>query len=385
MKIVHIVPTFYPATYWGGPIYSVYGLCNALAGNPDVSLKVLTTDAASHNRNDAVEVMSFPMHYPNGYEVYFCQRLWGASFSPRMLMQLWPMIRYADVVHLTAVYSPPTIPTLLICRLLGKPVVWSPRGALQRWKGSTKPFVKKIWEKICNILIKQGKCVFHVTSESEASISLERMPKVIAKLIPNGVDIPENLPEKKWLPDEKLRLLFIGRLHPKKGIENLLRAIKILDDVSVNLSIYGSGDDDYTVSLHRLVCELELEDSVKFHGHVIGEEKMNAFMQSDLCVIPSYTENFGMVIAEALVHGIPVIASNGTPWKEIESQGCGLWIKNTPENIAKAINNIDRDLLSVMGSKGRTWIKNKFTWRFVASQIHELYETIIAEEHNVIK
>ena len=85
MKVVHVVPTFYPATYWGGPIYSVYGLCNALVKIPGVSLKVLTTDAASHSRNDSVHVSGFPMHYPEGYEVYFCRRLWGASFSPRRL------------------------------------------------------------------------------------------------------------------------------------------------------------------------------------------------------------------------------------------------------------------------------------------------------------
>jgi glycosyltransferase involved in cell wall biosynthesis len=385
MKVVHVVPTFYPATYWGGPIYSVYGLCNALVKIPGVSLKVLTTDAASHSRSDSVHVSGFPMHYPEGYEVYFCHRLWGASFSPSMLLKLWPMIRWADVVHLTAMYSPPTIPTLLICRLLGKPVVWSPRGALQRWDGSTKPLVKGVWERICNTLIKPGRCFFHVTSEVEATASVERMPKAIAKLIPNGVDVPEGLPDKTWLPDGKLRLLYIGRIHPKKGIENLLQAIKILDDESTTLAIYGSGDDVYTHSLHQLVCKLGLEQSVKFYGHVVGKEKMKAFMQADLCVVPSFTENFGMVIAEALVHGVPVIASKGTPWQEIESRGCGLWIENTPGTIAEAICNLDRDLLSVMGFQGRSWIKNEFTWPVIGRQLYNLYESIIKEDHNVFK
>ena len=385
MNIVHIVPTFYPATYWGGPIYSVYGLCNALVKIPGVSLKVLTTDAASHSRSDSVDVSDFPMHYPGGYEVYFCHRLWGASFSPSMLLKLWAMIRLADVVHLTAVYSSPTIPTLLICRLLGKSLVWSPRGALQRWDGSTKPLVKDAWERICNMLIKPGKCFLHVTSEAEAIAGLERMPKTIAKLIPNAVDIPERLPDKAWLPAGKLRLLYIGRIHPKKGIENLLQAIKILDDESITLSIYGTGDDGYTQSLHQLVDKLGMEKSVKFYGHVVGEEKKKVFMQADLCVVPSFTENFGMVIAEALVHGVPVISSKGTPWQEMESRGCGLWIENTPEAIAEAICNLDRDSLSVMGLKGKSWIENEFTWPVIGRQFYDVYESIIKEDHNVFK
>src|SRR5437867_6880662 len=151
VRLLHIIPAYYPATYWGGPIYSVYGLCNALAKTPGVSLRVLTTDTAGPSRSDSVEVTGVPMRYPGGYEVFVCRRRWAASVSPGMLLRLWPMIRWADVVHLTAVYSPPTIPTLLISRLLGKPLVWSPRGALQRWEGSTRVMSKALWEWVCRV------------------------------------------------------------------------------------------------------------------------------------------------------------------------------------------------------------------------------------------
>lgn len=376
MKVVHIVPNFYPATFWGGPIYSVYGLCNAQAKISGVSLKVLTSDAASDSLNDSVHVSDFPMDYPGGYKVYFCHRVWGKAFSPKLLTKIWSLILWADVVHLHAVYTSPTIPTLLVCRLLGKPIIWSPRGALQRWDGSTKLLIKDLFERICNMLIKPGRCFLHVTSEAENEASAKRIPKAITKLIPNGVDIPEVIKNKIWLPDGKLRMLFIGRLHPKKGIENLINAIKILDDETITLSVYGQGNDEYTSTLYQLVFQLGLEQKVKFYGHVTGEKKMEAFWQSDICIVPSFTENFGMVIAEALSYGVPVIASKGTPWQEIESRGCGLWIDNSPKMIAKAICKIDRDMLPTMGFKGRSWMKEEFTWSVIGDRLCNVYESI---------
>lgn len=376
VKIVHVTPAFYPATYWGGPIYSVYGLCNALANINAVTLRVVTTDSAGPSRSDAVEVSAFPMRYAGGYDVFFCRRWWAASVSPSMFLRLWPMIRWADVVHLTGVYSPPTIPTLLICRLLGKPVVWSPRGALQRWEGTTKPLFKKAWEWICNALIKPGRCILHVTSKHEAAVSVARISKAVAELVPNGVDIPEALPDRVWLPDGKLRLLYLGRLHPIKGIENLLRALTTLDDGSVSLAICGSGDEAYSLGLRQMVRELGLERCVSFQGHVNGEEKKNVFMQADVCVVPSFTENFGMVVAEALAHAVPVVASRGTPWAEVEKHGCGLWVENTPESLAVALGEIKSRDLAEMGKRGRAWMARQFSWDSVANRMLNLYERL---------
>lgn len=377
MKLLHIIPTFYPATYWGGPIYSVYGLCNALARIPHVKLKVLTTDAAGPSRSNLVKVTSFPMHYSGGYEVYYCSRWWGDSVSPSMFLRLWPMIQRANIVHLTAVYSPPTIPTLLICRLLGKPVVWSPRGALQRWEGATRPLAKRAWEWICNALISRKNCVMHVTSEQEARDSRARISNAETTIIPNGIEFPVTLPARSWLPDGKLRLLYIGRLHPKKGIENLLRAIKLLEDKTISLTICGSGDTVYLLSMRQLVHELGLEQSVGLLGHVGGEEKIKAFMQSDVCIVPSFTENFGMVVAEALAHGVPVIASKGTPWAELDKYDCGLWVDNAPESLAKAISSIRNKALQEMGSRGRVWMNAKYDGTAIAAKMFSVYNALI--------
>ncbi len=373
MNILHVAPAFYPATYWGGPTYSVYGLCNALAAIPDTRLRILTTDTAGPRFHDRVPISGFPMRYPDGYDVYFCKRLLFASVAPRLLYSLWPMVMWADVVHLTGVYSFPTIPTLLVCRILNKPVVWSPRGALQRWKGATRPYLKRVWEWACNALISPKNCILHVTSAEEATDSKVRIAGAPVTLIPNGVEIPEFLPARVWMPGGRFRLLYLGRLHPIKGIENLLQALKALEDEAISLVICGSGDDAYSLGLRNLVDQIGLARSVSFRGHVEGKEKSDAFAQADVCVVPSFSENFGMVVAESLANGVPVVVSKGTPWAGVETHRCGLWVENSPASIAHALRSMKRNNIAEMGGCGRKWMRTEFSWNQVARQTHRLY------------
>ncbi len=375
MKVLHIVPTFYPATYFGGPVFSVYGLCNALSQMPDVELRVLTTDNAGPELR-CIKPESFPVLFPSGYSVYYFKHLFGVSVSPLMLFRMTSMIRWADIVHITSVYSFPTIPALLFCKILQKPVVWSPRGALQRWEGSTRPLLKKVWESICNALLDKHRCVLHVTSENEAEESGQKITKARIEIIKNGIDIPKENPERVWMPDGKLRLLFMGRLHPKKGIENLLHAMRILSE-KCTLTICGTGDDDYRLSLKNIIDSFSIAERVHFAGHVEGDLKAEVFRNSDVCIVPSHTENFGMVVAEALAHGVPVIASKGTPWSEIIGHQCGLWVENDPASLVAAITAMRSKNLYQMGSNGRRWLKEEFSWDIIARGMLSLYQRLI--------
>jgi glycosyltransferase involved in cell wall biosynthesis len=289
------------------------------------------------------------------------------------------MILWSDIVHLTGVYSFPTIPTLLLCRMLDRPVVWSPRGALQRWEGTTKILLKRAWENICNELVSHKRCIMHVTSEQEAAQSSDKIPNAGIAIVHNGVEIPSQLRARQWIPNGTLRLLYIGRLHPKKGIENLLEALSMLNDETVSLRVCGKGEDTYLLSLRKTVRQLGLERSVTFDGHVDGEDKLEAFMRADACVIPSFTENFGMVVAEALAHGVPVVTSRGTPWSDVEKHGCGLWIDNKPRAIADAIRSLRAMDLRAMGNKGRNWINAAYRWDAVGRSMITVYERLVTE------
>ncbi|NOY71251.1 MAG: glycosyltransferase [Gammaproteobacteria bacterium] len=383
MKLLHITPTYYPATYWGGPIFSVYALNNVLATLPDLELKVLTTDSAGPQVSDHLNIQDLVGTYP-GYEVIFSRRIADASVSVEFLRRFVPLIRQADVVHLTATYSFPTIPTLIVCRLLRKPLVWSPRGAIldaYDWDGARKRGIKKVWERVCNFIIRPGSVTLHVTSEDERHASLSRIPRAEAVIIPNGVETLPSLRECEWLPEGRLRLIFMGRLSPKKGVENLLKAIKLMEeDQSVELTIYGTGDDHYRDSLIELAEDLDiLGKSVDFAGHVDGNDKRTAFLNADMCIIPSYTENFCMVVAEALGHGVPVVASHGTPWAEVEERDCGLWVDNSPEVLVQSIRVMRSRDLSAMGRNGWEWMKECYSWNIVGDAMYDVYASLLSE------
>jgi glycosyltransferase involved in cell wall biosynthesis len=379
LNVLHVVPTFYPATYWGGPIFSVYGLCNALASLAECKLRVLTTDAAGPSRAQALQFAGFPVRYEPGYDVFFTRRRWGRDVSPKLLTRLPEMIRWADVVHLTGTYSFPVIPTLLGCRAFGKPVVWSPRGALQRWAGSTRPLAKSVWEGVCNLLLPAGRTVLHVTSQEEGSESALRVRKVSVRCIPNGIDLPGCPSERRWKAGGRLHLLYIGRLDPKKGIENLFAAVGKLPEMSLRLVVCGKGDEEYERALHRLASDLQLEEQVEFRGHVEGEAKRQAFLDADLSVVPSHTENFGMVVVEALAYGVPVVASKGTPWQGLEAKGCGLWVDNSPESLAEAIASMSGKDLAAMGRRGREWMEAEYSWESIARRMMVLYKEMAAQ------
>jgi len=381
IKILHITPTYFPATYWGGPIFSVYALNNALARLPDVTLTVLTTDSAGPQIEDRLDQTKLNGLYPKQV-VIIARRIAGACVSFELLKQLPKLVRQAEVVHLTGAYSFPTIPTLVLCRIFNKPLVWSPRGAIQdahEWEGTKRKRLKLLWERLCNILIRPGRVIAHTTAERERVATQERLPHSTAMIVPNGVDIPDILLERDWLPDGKLRLMFLGRLSPKKGIENLLEAITILKDSSVLLTIYGTGDAGYSARLKSLAEQLGLlNGAVNFAGHVEGEAKSAAFAGADVCIIPSYTESFCMVVAETLAHGLPVIASHGTPWGEIEEKRCGLWVDNSPESLAQAIIRIHAMELTEMGSRGRDWMMREFSWDTLAKKMMGIYQSLVS-------
>lgn len=372
IKILHIVPTFYPAVYFGGPIYSLLGLCNALARMDDVQLRVLTTDSSGPGLSDRMDVTANPFRRPEGYEVYYCRKWWGKEFSGELLFKLYPMIRWAEVVHLTSAYSFSTIPTLLFCLLMRKPVVWSPRGALQRWEGSSRPLLKSLWETACNALLSSERCVLHVTSREEADESRLRVSRARIEIVNNGVDIPREPERRSRVTGGALRLLFIGRLHPKKGIENLLQALKKMDE-DITLTIFGTGDADYQAGLQKAAQALGLTGRVYFAGQVEGDAKLRAFWEADVCIVPSFTENFAMVIAEALAHGVPVIASRGTPWQAVVQRGCGLWVENDPDSLANAVNDMRKRDLEQMGRLGRRWMQESFSWQAAAARMHDIY------------
>ena len=380
MRVLHVTPSFYPARHC---ISSGFGLCSALAKIPDVEIRVLTTDSDGPNKGRRIEVENFATRFSEGFEVFYCHRVFGNDVSPSMLLRLWSMIRWADVVHLSAVYSAPTIPTLLLCKIMGKPVVWSPRGALQRWSGSTRRAVKGLWEDICNGLCDSERVLMHFTSDDEKEESLARITNATAFVVPNGVDVSEVVNAKTSGTRDRLQLLYLGRLHPIKGIENLLRAVACCPS-TVHLSICGDGPESYRQSLERLVAELKLDAQVKFHGFVNGEAKERTFREADLCVVPSFKEAFCVVVAEALSRGVPVIVSSGTPWKRVATMGCGLFVDNDVATLTKAIRSVGDMPLGEMGQRGCEWMKREYSWQIVAMQMHEQYRSII-EANSVVK
>ncbi|SFR44559.1 Glycosyltransferase involved in cell wall bisynthesis [Yoonia tamlensis] len=360
MKLLHVTPSYYPATYWGGPIWSTKAICDGIAQHPDFAVRVLTTDAAGPALRARVTAQ------PQPYPVHYARRVAGHAIAPGLLAGLARAVAWADVVHLTGTYSFPTLPTLACARALRKPLVWSPRGALQAtqdWPDAPRRKQKQKFEKLAQML-RARDVVLHVTSDAEARQSVTRLGNIRTALIPNAVPVP---PQTHRPNQPATRLLFLGRLHPKKGLDLLLDAMTRLPQ-AVTLDIYGTGEAAYVARI-RAACGAR----IRLHGHADAAAKARAFASADLFVLPSHSENFGIAVAEALAHGVPVLTTSQTPWQRLDALGCGACVDLDRTDLAQEIARLLAQDLFAMGARGRAWMQREFAPSVMVDRFAQLY------------
>lgn len=375
MRVLVVTPAFFPSTAYGGPIASTLLLTRALAA-AGCQVRVLATNA---NGPRSVTVGEDIELYP-GLTVTYVSRIGPHHFSPAMLWRLPRLVRWADVVYLVGMYSFPTVPVLLACTLLGRGLVWSPRGALLALNGSRRQRLKKIWNHACQVLM-PSVAVCHCTSSDEAEATIRYFPRGNVRVVPNPVELPDAVSQP--CGDSSLNLLALGRVHPIKGIENLIRACSLAAPRLVGrawtLEIVGDGDPDYVRSLERLAAEVGIGARVVFVTHVDGAARTAAFARASVVIQASLSENFGMTVAEGLAHGRPVIASKGTPWKDLNSRGCGVWTESDPKSIADAILDMARADLPAMGRVGQEWIREEFGPARIARMMLKVFNEALAK------
>ena len=260
------------------------------------------------------------------------------------------------------------------------PRVVSLHGMLEPWAWQYKSFKKSlVWHLFQRRDLFSANAL-HATSYAEAQRIAEIVPHLPIAVIPWGVEVPS--PAKKPVPSKNGTLrqaLFLSRLHPVKGVLTLLEAWHQLQPQDWELVIAGPDEKGHRVEIERCLTDLNLQQ-VQLVGPKTDVEKWRAYQQADLFVLPSYNENFGLVIAESLAAGTPVITTKATPWQDLRIHRCGWWIETGVEPLKQALEvalAMQSAALQEMGERGRNLIKTKYTWSRVAEQIFCLYEWIL--------
>lgn len=389
MKLLLIIPTFFPATIYGGPIFSTLNACNSLSKLDDINVQVCTTNA---NMTTKLQVesnkwLSFNDHF---FVKYYNETIIG-KFSLSLLFGVWRDIKSADVLHIQSVFCV-TIPiSFFFASLFKKPVLFSPRGALCSWGLNQGSQFKKLW---LNVLIKPFNSIltWHATSEQEKSDILTQFPNAKVVIIPNGINSDTfakvnilNKPEfcKKFI-DQILSptkiIVSMGRIHKKKGFDILIESFgNILSEHKEAILLIAGNDGGEKSNLDTLIIEKNLSNKVFFVGELLDQNKIDFLANADIFASPSHDENFGNVYLESLAAGTPIVASLNTPWQVVEEANCGKWVANTIEDTAQAMLYLlsqDRETMRLNSKK----LATQYEWKNIALQFKNLYQSMLDNE-----
>jgi glycosyltransferase involved in cell wall biosynthesis len=371
MKILHSISGLNLSS--GGPSLSVWSLVTGLRGL-HVDAEIITYQ--SQQKSDGmigegsfVKAIPSPRFRRFGYSVSLNHFLQNTS---------------PEIYHGHGLWQYPVHAMAKTARDKNKPYVISPRGMLYPEALQKSAWFKKIAMPLFQSNDIKKATVLHATCKQELEHIRQLGFKNPIAVIPNSIDI--KIPEKQAKPkNQKKRIGFVGRFAPIKNIENLINAWSETgkNKPGWELVLIGDGEASYKASLVQFAEKLDIKNIV-FTGFLNGEEKETALHSLNYLVLPSKSENFGMVVPEALIREIPVIASKGTPWEELNTYNAGWWIDIGVQPLVEVLQKalcLSEEQRQQMGQNGRKLVEEKYSIEAVAAQMIQLYKWIIEHEN----
>lgn len=375
MKILHVTPSYKPAYIYGGPIESVAKLCEGLveAGH---DVKVYTTTA---NGKTELNVDILTEYDISGVKVIYFKRITKdhTHISPALWRELYKNANNYDIIHIQSWWNVLVIVSSLICIVKGVKIIISPRGMLSDYIfGAGKSTIKRIIHKFGgrNIL---SKSYFHATSQAEYDECKRLIPGWKGFVLPNILTLPK-IPVFR-IQNETFSLLFLSRIHHKKGLDILFNALSKVDFDFI-LKVAGSGEENYIEELKTLANVLKIDEKIEWLGWKDRNTKFEELMSADLFVLVSYNENFANVVIESLYVGTPVLISDKVGLFDfVKQQDLGWVCDVTVDGAIKSLNEayINLTKRKKINSEGRNTIKQFFSKDVLINNYIDAYENVI--------
>jgi glycosyltransferase involved in cell wall biosynthesis len=380
MRLLHVVPTYFPAIRYGGPIHSVHGLCAAMAARGhDVHVFTTSVDGPG----DSAVPLGRPVDM-DGVKVWYFPSPWlrRLYWSPAMARTLKREVGGFDLVHLHSVFLWPTWAAARAARRFGVPYVLSPRGMLVRDLVRKKSkWLKRAWIRLFERENIAAAAAIHVTSATEAAelsrfaFTMRRVINIPNGISPPGVTTPGTISDDvQALLGHRALILFLGRINWKKGLDRLIPALTAIPEA--HLAIVGNDEDGLLPELEALVERHGLHGRVSFLARAVDRADRDRLMTvAKVFALPSYSENFGNTVLEAMALGCPVLVTPEVGAAEIvRESGGGRVVPGDPTVFGRALRElIDDPDRAEIGARGRRFVTEHLGWANVAQRMEKAY------------